>query len=119
MGMISRVDLNTMLTDHSNALQPENLFPGNERRPRRRKYARILNFFYVLLTLVFGASLLVLPWSSLWDSNYLLYLYPKIRLVVANPFFKGAVLGLGIANIMIGFDEIGYLKYFSKGRFVR
>jgi hypothetical protein len=108
-----------MLTTHSNAFQPENLFPGDGRKPRRRKCARILKFFYILFTLIFGASLLVLPWSSLWDSNYLLYLYPQIRLVVANPFFKGAVLGLGIANLMIGFDEIGYFKHISKGRFLR
>ena len=108
-----------MLITHSNAFQPENLFPGNKRKPRASRFAQILKFFYILFTLTFGVSLLVLPWSSLWDSNYLVYLYPQIRLVVGNPFFKGAVLGLGIANIIIGFDEIGYFKYFTKGRFFR
>lgn len=105
-----------MLINHSNAFQPGNPKPGNGRKPPVPKYAEILKFFYILLTLVFGVSLLVLPWSSLWDNNYILYLYPQIRLVVANPFFKGAILGLGIANIMIGFDEIGYFKRFFKGR---
>ena len=108
-----------MLTTQSKAFQPENLFPGSGRKSRTRRYARVLKFFYTLFTLSFGVSLLVLPWSSLWDTNYLLYLYPQIRLIVANPFFKGAILGLGIANIMLGFDEIGYFKRFSKGRFSR
>ena len=108
-----------MLTTHSNALQPDNRCPEVEQKPRTRKYARILKFSYIVITWAFGVGLLTFPWSNLWDNNYLLYLYPQIRPVVANPFFKGAVLGLGIANIMIGLDEIGYLKYLSKGRSFR
>ncbi len=108
-----------MLPTHSSAFQPSNLFPEDRHKLRASIYVRILKFSYIILTLSFGVSLLVLPWSSLWDSNYLLYLYPKIRLVVANPFFKGAVLGLGIVNILIGFNEIGYFKIFAKGRFFR
>ena len=108
-----------MLTTHSDAFQPENLFPGDGRKPPAHRFAQVLRFLYILLTLTFGASLLVLPWSSLWDNNYLLYLYPQIRLIVANPFFKGAVIGLGIVNIMIGFDEIGYFKRSSKNRSFR
>ena len=108
-----------MLTTHSNAFQPENPFPENEPKPPSCKLVQVLKFFYILVTLAFGVSLLVLPWSSLWENNYLLYLFPQIRLVVANPFFKGAVVGLGIANILIGFHEIVHFKGFSKGRFFR
>ena len=108
-----------MLPVQSSAFQPSNLFPEDRPKPRVRRWISILRFFYVLLTLGFGVSLLVLPWSSLWDSNYLLYLYPKIRPIVVNPYFKGAVLGLGIANIMIGFKEIDYFRGISKGRIFR
>ena len=103
----------------SNAFQPSDLFPGDSHKPRANKCARILRIFYVAFTLAFGVSLLVLPWSSLWDENYLLFLYPQIGLVVTNPFFKGFVLGLGIANIMLGIDEIDYFRGISKGRFLR
>ena len=103
-----------MLPTHSSAFQPSNLVPGDESKPRSRIRAQILHVIYVLFTLTFGVCLLVLPWQSIWDSNYLLYLYPQIRLVVANPFFKGAVLGLGIVNILIGSYEIAHFKGFSK-----
>jgi hypothetical protein len=108
-----------MLTNHSNALQPESYHAEDGPKRRTHKHGQVLNFFYILITWAFGICLLTFPWSNLWENNYLLYLYPQIRPVVANPFFKGAVLGLGIANIMIGLDEIGILKHLSKGRSFR
>jgi hypothetical protein len=90
--------------------QPAN--PGNEAasKPRVRGWQLILSVTYILWSLEIGVFLLCLPWMDIWENNYLLYLYPPIRAVVANPFFKGAVLGLGIANILIGIREIVQLK---------
>jgi hypothetical protein len=70
----------------------------------------IWHVIYVLYSLEVGIFFLFLPWTSLWDNNYLLYLYPKLRPVVTNPFFKGAVLGLGLVNILIGIEEIAQLR---------
>jgi len=42
----------------------------------------------------------------IWDNNYLVYRYPDIRPLVANSFLKGAVIGLGIVNLIIGIQEI-------------
>ncbi len=64
-----------------------------------------------------GIALLSFPWMGFWDDNTLLYLYPQIRPLVANSYFKGAVLGLGIANIIIGIHEIVHFKSFAKGFF--
>jgi hypothetical protein len=61
---------------------------------------------YILIWFSLGVTLLVLPWLQSWENNYLLFLYPRFRALVANPFFKGFVLGLGIANIMIGIGEV-------------
>jgi hypothetical protein len=79
--------------------------------------ARIIKFlrtplycFYILVWLELGMFLLCLPWCQIWENNYLLYLYPQFRPLIANPFFKGFVLGLGIANILIGIHEIGQLR---------
>jgi hypothetical protein len=66
---------------------------------------RLCNALYVVSSLYLGIALLMLPWISAWDSNYLLYVYPQIRPIVTNSFFKGAVLGLGIVNILIGIQE--------------
>jgi hypothetical protein len=74
----------------------------------------IWNILYIVYSLEVGIVLLCLPWLKIWENNYLLYLYPQIRPVVTNPFFKGGVLGLGIVNIMIGIHELIYLRRTSK-----
>jgi len=56
---------------------------------------------------------------GLWDTNYLVYLYPKLRPIVANPYLKGGVLGLGIINVLIGIQEIARFKKGSDSRVSR
>jgi hypothetical protein len=79
----------------------------------------IWHILYILYSLEVGVFLLFLPWLRIWENNYLLYLYPKIRPVIANPYFKGAVLGLGIVNILIGLQEIASFRKTSRGSFSR
>jgi len=79
----------------------------------------IWHIIYILYSLEVGALLLFLPWSAIWDNNYLLYLYPKFRLVMVNPFLKGAVLGLGIVNILIGIQEIAQFRKNARKYFPR
>jgi len=74
----------------------------------------IWNISYITYSLWVGVFLLYLPWLKIWDNNYLLYMYPQIRAFVSNPFLKGAVLGLGIVNILIGFHEIGQIWEYWK-----
>jgi hypothetical protein len=61
---------------------------------------------YILYSLEVGVILLFLPWFGVWENNYLLFKFPGLRPIVSNPFLKGAVLGLGIVNIIIGLSEI-------------
>jgi hypothetical protein len=69
---------------------------------------------YIICSLYLGVALLMLPWQTIWENNYFISIYPQIRPVVANPFLKGAVLGLGIVNIIIGIQEIVRLRKVSK-----
>ena len=85
---------------------------------RDKPYARIIDglwkslyFIYILVSLEMGIVLLILPWVSFWENNYLLYLYPQFRPLIMNRFFKGFVLGLGIANILIGIYEIAQIRH--------
>jgi len=80
---------------------------------------RLLKIIYILYLIEAGVFLLLLPWMRFWDTNYLTYLYPQILPVITNPFFKGAVLGLGIVNLMTGIDEIVHIKKLSRGPFYR
>jgi hypothetical protein len=84
-------------------------------KPQLRAMERFCNALYVVSSLCLGIFLLRLPWYSEWDNNYLLYIYPQIRPIVTNPFFKGAVLGLGFVNILIGIQEIVRFRKAAKG----
>ena len=75
----------------------------------------IVKILYILFSLAGGVALLCLPWQRFWEDNYLLYYLPQIQHVVANSYFKGAVVGLGIANILIGISELVQIAEGSKG----
>ena len=59
----------------------------------------------VVSSLLVGAILVVMPWTQLWDANYLLQPYPALRAVVLSPFARGTVTGLGIVNIVVAVHE--------------
>jgi hypothetical protein len=90
-----------------------------QKSPFRSGVSWIWRIPYILYSLEVGGILLVLPWLPIWDNNYLLYLYPHVRSIVANPFLKGAVLGLGILNILIGIQEIVEFRKVLKGQVPR
>lgn len=55
----------------------------------------------ILSSLLIGLVLMVAPWTSLWDSNWLLQPHPAMRDVLLNAFTRGAVSGLGLVNILL------------------
>lgn len=99
--------------------QPGQINSPNNAGGNIQPFARVLRIIYILYSIEAGMFLLLLPWMSFWDANYLTYLYPQILPVITNPFFKGAVLGLGIVNLMIGIHEIVYFRKIPKGTFYR
>jgi hypothetical protein len=51
----------------------------------------------------------------LWDQNFLLQYSAFLRVVLLNDFFRGAVSGLGIANLILGAWEVAHFqRYFRK-----
>ncbi|MBZ5495173.1 MAG: hypothetical protein LAP85_02130 [Acidobacteriia bacterium] len=60
----------------------------------------------VVYWLVVGGVLILLPWTDFWHNNYLLYRFPGLRPFMLNPFLKGAILGLGVVDVLIGLQEI-------------
>ena len=60
-----------------------------------------------LSSLLVGAILILVPWTGLWEANYLLQPHPALRWLVLSPFARGTVTGLGIVNIMMAVHE-GY-----------
>lgn len=52
-----------------------------------------------------GLLLLVLPWSTFWETNYFAA-WPLVRGIMTNDFVRGGVSGLGIVNLVVGFVEL-------------
>ena len=76
---------------------------------------KVLFVIYVLYCLEVGIFLLVFPWMRLWDQNLLLQYSSYVRFLFLNDFFRGAVSGLGVANLILGVWEIAHFqRYFRK-----
>lgn len=53
-----------------------------------------------------GLLLVLVPWSGFWDRNYFASTVPGLREVLTNNFVRGAISGLGLVNLLMGFDEL-------------
>jgi len=80
---------------------------------------RLTVIFFIVLCLLLGSYLILAPWDTLfgsWSENYLLALvsdkagFPVIQRTVASNWFRGAVTGLGVVNIVIAFWEAAHFK---------
>jgi len=76
---------------------------------------RLTVIFFIVLCLLLGFYLILSPWDTLfgrWDENYLLVLVsegarlPVLQRTVTSNWFRGAVTGLGVLNLVIAFWEI-------------
>lgn len=79
--------------------------------------ARLVVILFILLCLLMGFVLVLFPWFDFggfgaWGNNYLLNVivdktgFESIRTVVISPWFRGAVSGLGVFNIVLAFWEV-------------
>lgn len=59
----------------------------------------------VLSSLLVGIILVAVPWTALWDANYLLQPYPSVRALLLSGYVRGTVSGLGLVNIVLALDE--------------
>ena len=64
---------------------------------------------YIAFFLEVGLLLIVLPWSAFWARNYFAETWPALRPIVTNNFVRGAVSGLGIVNLVVGFADLSLL----------
>lgn len=84
--------------------------------PAYRWYHKATALLFIVFCLEIGVVLLVFPWSAYWDNNFFSTLIPKFHEVWENSYVRGAVSGLGIANIFIALGELFRLRRFSRPR---
>jgi hypothetical protein len=80
---------------------------------------RLTVIFFIILCLLLGSYLILSPWDALfgpWGENYLLVFVsdktgsPGLQRAVASTWFRGAVTGLGVLNLLIAFWEMAHFK---------
>ena len=67
--------------------------------------------FWRIAHIAVGVILVWLPQTGAWENNMALWYWPQIGHVMLNPFFKGAVTGLGIVNILIGIRDVIQVRF--------
>lgn len=67
---------------------------------------RLLTILYIVLCFEMGVLLFVFPWVSLWNKNFLVGHYPWISSIARNYFVRGAVSGIGLADIWLAIYEL-------------
>jgi hypothetical protein len=67
---------------------------------------RLLTIVYIVFCFEIGVFLFVFPWISLWTKNYFVGHYPWFASIARNYFLRGAVSGLGLADVWLAFFEV-------------
>jgi hypothetical protein len=83
--------------------------------------AKLTVIFFIILFLLAGVSLTLMPWVSIgligdWSNNFFLALavektgWISLREIVASNWFRGAVTGFGVLNLLLAFWEMAHFK---------
>ena len=81
--------------------------------PRKKSWSALLaGLAWIILCFELGAFLIVYPWMEGWDRNMIASFAPGWREVWLNPWFRGAISGLGTVNMLIALTELfRYLRH--------
>jgi len=61
-----------------------------------------------------GLFLLVFPWSPFWEANYFVLQVPAVQDYWSTPYLRGAVSGLGLANLFFALvDLVRFRRFFE------
>ncbi len=83
--------------------------------------SRLTVIFFIVLCILAGSVLTIFPWVNVgrvgeWGNNQMLLFVsrslnlPALQEIVSSGWIRGAVSGLGILNLVLGFWEIAHFK---------
>jgi hypothetical protein len=87
--------------------------PPPAARPNYHWYHKASAVLFIAFCLELGLFLLVFPWTDYWEANYFSTLAPELREYWQNMYVRGAISGLGAADLYISFVEIMRLRRFA------
>lgn len=71
-----------------------------------RWHRRVLAFCLVVFALELGLFLLVFPWRTEWELNYVPVHVPRWSRIWLSSYFRGAISGLGLLNVWVAMSEL-------------
>jgi len=74
------------------------------------KMTRLLTILYIIVCFEMGVLLFIFPWVSLWGKNFFIDHYPWVSSIVQNYFVRGAISGIGLADIWLAVYELWRLR---------
>jgi len=85
---------------------------------RAHWFQKVWAVVFIIFCLELGLFLVIYPWTDDWDHN-LFATSPAIQLAQwnswwHNPFFKGAISGLGFLDLWVSVAEMFRLRRFSR-----
>ena len=83
---------------------PQSSGRSPQRIPRWLERAEL--FLRVVLRMYIGLAVSYAPWSHMfWDQNPLFLQFPTLAIYAANGAVRGLVMGLGLLNLWIAFQD--------------
>jgi hypothetical protein len=92
------------LTPESAPMLPSS--PASSGGAGSSRTSRLLRICFALFAFEIGLFLTIFPWVDIWSLNYFSGWLPVLENVWDEPFFKGAITGLGLTNIYVACAEI-------------
>jgi hypothetical protein len=78
--------------------------PGEPRHSPRTP--RLLRICFAIFTFEIGLFLTVFPWVDSWSVNFFSGWFPGLENIWDEPYFRGAITGLGLVNLYIACAEV-------------
>ena len=100
-------------------MQPAQTPPTMEElpQPTASDWPRKLGvLLFMLVSFEVGLFLLIFPWMQYWRNNSLAGLAPWMHEIWTNPYFRGALSGLGVVNLYISIAEVVRFRRPPAGR---
>jgi hypothetical protein len=72
--------------------------------------SRVITILYIVFCFEMGVFLFVLPWVSLWSKNFFVGHFPIVSALAMNYFVRGAISGIGLADVWLAFYELWRLR---------
>jgi hypothetical protein len=74
---------------------------------------KAISLLFVIFCMELGIVLVIFPWTDRWSANLFAVFAPQFQEWWWNGYFRGAISGLGVANLYVAVSEILRLRRFA------